>query len=183
MKKDLIKTSKFLALVLRHDPQSIGLTLDSEGWADIAGLLAAAARNGKVFDRATLQEIVDTNEKKRYAISDDGLRIRAVQGHSTDSVALSHAEQTPPEVLFHGTATRFLDSILAEGLKPGTRHHVHLSADVQTAITVGQRHGKPAVLRIDAVRMQAQQHRFYLSENGVWLIEHVPAAFLALIEA
>src|ERR1700733_9463543 len=111
MNKHDTTTSKFLALVLRHHLEAIGLTLDGEGWAVVDELIAKAAAQGQAFDRATLARIVADNDKKRYALSDDGLRIRAVQGHSTVTVALSHVERAPPAVLYHGTATRFLDSI------------------------------------------------------------------------
>ena len=170
--------SKFLSFVLRHQPEAIGLTLDREGWADIAVLISSAAATGKLFDLAAVRAVVESNDKKRFTISDDGLRIRAAQGHSTATVSLDHAERTPPELLFHGTATRFLQSIRAAGLLPGSRHHVHLSADVQTATMVGERHGKPVVLTVEARRMQGQGFKFFVSDNNVWLTEHVPTHFL-----
>ena len=182
MNKHDVTVSKFLALVLRHQPEAIGLALDGEGWADVDELIAKAAARGRVFNRATLARVVADNDKKRYALSEDGTRIRAVQGHSTATVALAHAEHEPPDVLYHGTATRFLDSILAQGLIPGTRHHVHLSADEETAVKVGQRHGKPVVLAIAATRMRTEGHVFYRSENGVWLVAAVPVAYLGLLQ-
>jgi putative RNA 2'-phosphotransferase len=170
--------SKFLSFVLRHQPEAIGLSLDREGWVDIVSLLASATAAGKHFDHATLQAVVESSDKKRFSISEDGLRIRAAQGHSTKTVSLDHVERVPPETLFHGTATRFLASIRAEGLLPGSRHHAHLSADAVTATAVGQRHGKPVVLKIDALRMHGQGFKFFVSDNAVWLTERVPASFL-----
>ncbi|RQS11987.1 RNA 2'-phosphotransferase [Burkholderia sp. Bp9002] len=182
-KKTLDDTSKYLSYLLRHEPQAIGLQLDREGWVEIDALVAGAARHGRQLDRATIEAVVATNDKKRFALSDDGQRIRAVQGHSTPAVQRRHPEQQPPDVLYHGTATRFLDSIRAQGLKAGTRHHVHLSQEVSTAIAVGQRYGKPVVLAIRAQHMHARGFRFFLAENGVWLTDAVPAEFLSLLDA
>jgi putative RNA 2'-phosphotransferase len=178
MSKQLAEISKFLSFVLRHQPDAIGITLDLEGWTDIAALIAAAAKNGKQLDRDVIQAVVTTSDKKRFALSEDGLRIRAVQGHSTESVDINYVEQVPPEFLYHGTATRFMDAIRKEGLLPGSRQYVHLSQDEQTALAVGQRHGKPAVLKIEALRMHQQGFKFYQAENGVWLVNNVPAAQL-----
>jgi putative RNA 2'-phosphotransferase len=174
------ETSKFLSYVLRHAPEAIGLTLDREGWADVGELIAGAARDGRTLDVDLIRAVVDGSAKKRFALSEGGLRIRAVQGHSTETVAITREATAPPDILFHGTATRFLDSILAEGLKPGSRHQVHLSADETTAVAVGQRHGKPVVLKVDARAMHQQGHGFYQAENGVWLADAVPPAFLSL---
>lgn len=178
--KLLTETSKFLSYVLRHEPQAIGLSLDQEGWADVDALIAAANQHGRQLDRALIEQVVETNEKKRFALSADGGLIRAVQGHSTESVAISFEERTPPAVLYHGTATRFLDSIREQGLRPGSRHHVHLSEDVATATSVGQRYGKPVVLTVDAARMHAQGFKFYQAQNGVWLTPDVPAEFIGV---
>lgn len=177
MKPELVKVSKFLSLILRHKPEEIGLSLDAEGWADIEKLLRLASQRGQRLTRSVLDEVVESNDKKRFVISEDGLRIRAQQGHSI-SIDLGLAPQQPPTLLFHGTATRFLESILRQGLLPGRRQHVHLSPDEETAVKVGQRHGKPAVLRIASGTMFDQGHVFYLSGNGVWLTEHVPPAFI-----
>lgn len=174
MSKQHTDTSKFLSFVLRHEPQAIGLTLDREGWAEIAALIDGAKQSGRALDEALIRDVVASSDKKRFAISADGLRIRAAQGHSTQSVAITYAEKVPPEFLYHGTATRFLESILKEGLKPGERQHVHLSEDVQTATAVGQRYGKPVVLKIEALRMHQQGFKFYQAENGVWLANCVP---------
>ena len=148
--------SKFLSYTLRHHPESIGITLDSDGWVEINLLLAQAQKHGR--------------------------RIRAAQGHSTGQVRMRLAPQTPPDVLYHGTATRFLDSIMRQGLQAGARHHVHLSANRETAVKVGQRHGKPVVLRVDAAAMHQAGRAFYLSDNQVWLTEAVPPQYLAVAE-
>lgn len=174
MTKRHIEISKFLSYVLRHEPQVIGLALDREGWADIAALIAGAKQTGRELDEALIRAIAESSDKKRFAISEDGLRIRAVQGHSTGSVAIAYVDKVPPEFLYHGTTTRFLESILKEGLKPGERQHVHLSEDVQTATAVGQRYGKPVVLKIEALRMYQQGFKFYQAENGVWLTPACP---------
>ena len=178
MNIDHTKISRFLSFVLRHKPQDIGLTLDSEGWADINTLLACAPRAGKRLTRETLQEVVETNDKKRFTLSEDGLRIRAAQGHTTKSVAITHVEKCPPEFLYHGTASRFLHSIKKQGLIPGSRHHVHLSDDKKTATSVGQRYGLPVVLQVKARLMHEQGFKFYLADNGVWLTEKVAPAFI-----
>lgn len=173
----LTRTSKFLSLVLRHEPGRIGLRLDPQGWVGIDELLQRMQPHHPI-DRALLQRVVESNNKRRFAISDDGLRIRANQGHSI-AVDLALTPCEPPAQLFHGTATRFLDSIRQQGLQRGARHHVHLSADLQTATAVGRRHGKVVVLHVDAGRMHAEGHRFYRSDNGVWLTDEVPVRFLA----
>lgn len=178
MSKQHTETSKFLSFVLRHKPEAIGLTLDAEGWANIESLISCAIQSGQALTRPLLQDVVETNDKKRFTISEDGLRIRAAQGHSAQSVAIAHVEKKPPEFLFHGTATRFLDSIQQQGLVAGPRHHVHLSEDEQTAIAVGQRYGKPAVLKVKALLMFGQGFKFYRADNGVWLTDQVPPAFL-----
>jgi putative RNA 2'-phosphotransferase len=175
----ITETSKFLSYVLRHQPQSIGLTLDSEGWAKIDALIAGAAKAGRKLDRALIDKVVETSDKKRFALSPDGTRIRAVQGHSTKTVALTYEEKVPPALLYHGTATRFLESIRAQGLIAKSRHHVHLSADPQTATAVGQRYGTPVVLTIDTARMHERGFKFYQAENGVWLTDTVPPEFIS----
>jgi putative RNA 2'-phosphotransferase len=128
-----------------------------------------------------LDEIVTTNDKKRFAFSEDGRRIRANQGHSVE-VDLGYRPQTPPEFLFHGTATRFLDSVRLGGSQKRERHHVHLSLDEESAFKVGGRHGKPVILRVQAAAMAASGHHFFLSDNGVWLTDHVPAEFIVFPE-
>jgi len=171
------QTSKFLSLVLRHEPGKIGLKLDDAGWANVETLLEACRQHGRPIERADLDEIVATNEKKRFAFSEDGARIRASQGHSIE-VSLGYTPQTPPAWLFHGTATRFVDAIRAEGLQKMQRHHVHLSEDEATARAVGQRYGRPVILRVNAEAMATAGHEFFISENGVWLAGHVPVEFI-----
>ena len=178
MTDHLVHTSKFLSLILRHAPEKIGLALDSNGWADIGQLLAQSARHGRRLSREQLDDVVARDSKTRYAISDDGLRIRANQGHSLSAVDIGLPPSTPPAVLYHGTASRFVDAIRAGGLLPGSRNHVHLSSNHETAVAVGARHGKPVVLTVDAAAMQAQGHVFYVSDNGVWLTPAVPVAFI-----
>lgn len=169
------RISKRLALVLRHDPGSVGLVLDDAGWVAVDDLLAALAAHGAPVSRAELDEVVGTSEKQRYAIAGD--RIRANQGHSVP-VALDLPAAQPPPVLFHGTVERFLPAIRREGLRPGARHDVHLSADAATARAVGARRGEPVVLAVDAAAMAAAGHGFRVSANGVWLTPLVPPGFL-----
>lgn len=178
-KKRLDDTSKFLSYVLRHEPQAIGLELDSEGWARVDALIDGAAREGRQLTPELIAEVVASNDKKRFALSADQQRIRAVQGHSSASVNLQLAEKQPPAVLYHGTASRFMASIDEKGLIPGSRHHVHLSQDMATAEAVGQRYGKVVILKVAAQDMQAQGFKFYQAENGVWLTDHVPVDFLS----
>jgi len=174
---DLKRASKFLSLVLRHEPDKFGVVLDAAGWTPVDALLSACARHGHTIDRPTLERVVAENDKKRFSFDESGTRIRANQGHSVD-VELGYEAASPPALLYHGTATRVIDAIRAEGLKKMARHHVHLSADDVTARAVGQRHGKPAVLVLDAAAMAAEGIAFYVSANKVWLVEHVPARFI-----
>jgi putative RNA 2'-phosphotransferase len=177
----IVATSKLLSYVLRHRPDSIGLVLDANGWAGVDELLAHLAAAGHAVDLALLERVVADNDKQRFAFSEDRTRIRASQGHSV-KVDLALAEAEPPEVLYHGTASRFLKAILAEGLHASGRHHVHLSADVDTARRVGARHGFPAILRVDARRMRADGIAFYRSDNGVWLTETVLPRYLEVAD-
>lgn len=178
MKNSLAEISKFLSFVLRHEPDAIGITLDRDGWTDIDGLIEAARASGKQIDRNLIDVVVGTNDKKRFAISEDGSSIRAVQGHSSKSVAIAFSEAVPPQFLYHGTATRFIDSIRIDGLHRGARHHVHLSQDPQTAVEVGQRHGKPLVLTISALLMHERGMKFFQAANGIWLTDAVPPCFI-----
>ncbi|HEY1817127.1 MAG TPA: RNA 2'-phosphotransferase [Kofleriaceae bacterium] len=173
------QTSKLISLILRHEPTKFGVALDRAGWTTVESLLAALAAHGQAITRTELDKIVVTSDKQRFALSPDGTRIRANQGHSVD-VELELAPATPPAVLYHGTVDRFVAAIRAQGLVKGERHHVHLSADVTTATQVGARRGRPVVLTIDAARMVAAGHAFFRSQNGVWLVEHVPAEYLAV---
>jgi len=171
--------SKFLSLVLRHAPETIGLGLDEQGWASVEELIEACNRSGTPLTREELEHVVATSDKKRFAFSEDGLRIRANQGHSI-KVDLGFEPREPPEVLYHGTARRVLESILKEGLIKGARHHVHLSSDAATAAKVGSRHGKPVVLVVKSGQMHVDGYAFYLSQNGVWLTDHVPSEYLVI---
>ncbi len=178
MPADPVQLSKFLSFVLRHKPDAIGLTLDPQGWASIDELIERGNAAGTQFDHDELQQVVETSDKKRFSISADGRGIRAAQGHSV-TVELGLSPQEPPPVLYHGTATRFVESILSAGLKPQARQQVHLSADEATAHRVGQRHGKPVIFKIEAFRMHAKGFKFYIADNGVWLTDQVPPEFLA----
>ena len=177
MDSSLVRVSKFLSLVLRHQPQTIGVTLDDAGWVAISELLEAANASGTKLDFDLLLRVVHENDKQRFAISADGKSIRANQGHSID-VDLGLAPAEPPAILYHGTVAKFLGGIRAEGLIPGSRQHVHLSADPRTAEIVGRRRGEPVVLLIDAERMTRDAIHFFLSQNGVWLTGHVPTGYI-----
>lgn len=174
----LARTSRFLSRVLRHAPESVGLEMDEAGWVDVEALMRASRQAGVELDRATLDRVVAENDKRRFAYSADRTRIRASQGHSV-RVRLGLKAVEPPDTLFHGTADRNLDSIRREGLRPGRRTHVHLSADEATAVAVGRRHGRPVVLRVHAGRMHAAGLAVYRSDNGVWLTDAVPPEYLA----
>jgi putative RNA 2'-phosphotransferase len=178
MDRRLVTVSKFLAKHLRHTPDALGLTLQPGGWVSVDDLLAASRRAGFPITYDELIECVETNDKQRFSFDDSGDLIRASQGHSVE-VDLQLEERQPPDFLYHGTVERFLASILAEGLKRGKRHHVHLSQDVETAHKVGSRRGKPIILQVGAGAMHRQGFQFFLSANGVWLTDSVPAPFLA----
>ncbi|MCP4701172.1 MAG: RNA 2'-phosphotransferase [Gammaproteobacteria bacterium] len=180
MNQRLVKTSKFLSYVLRHKPHEIGLDLDGQGWASIDELINAAMKHGTKLDYELIKEVVATNDKKRFALSEDGKKIRANQGHSI-KIELGLEAIVPPQFLFHGTATRFMKMIKQQGLKPCGRHHVHLSADYKTAIKVGMRHGIPVVLRIEAEQMYSDGAKFYVSENGVWLTDRVEPKYFSIV--
>ncbi|MGC4011819.1 MAG: RNA 2'-phosphotransferase [Pseudomonas sp.] len=169
--------SKWLSLILRHSPETAGFALDANGWVAVEELLRQSADKGHRFDREMLEEVVVTNDKQRFAFSDDGLRIRASQGHSVN-VDLQLEPCEPPEVLYHGTVPASLASIIRDGLKPMSRQHVHLSADRETADRVGSRRGKPTILVVRSGQMWRDGHRFYRSANGVWLANAVPPAYL-----
>jgi putative RNA 2'-phosphotransferase len=170
------KISKRLSYILRHAPDSVGLTLDENGWASVHDLMSKFGRPLSIDD---LKEVVETNEKKRFAFNDDLTKIRASQGHSIE-IDLAYQPTTPPEFLFHGTATRFIESIKKDGLLKGSRHHVHLSLDETTARKVGARHGSPVILTLKSKEMYEAGYVFYVSENDVWLTEHVPTRFIML---
>jgi len=177
MNKNLIRKSKFLSLVLRHKPEAIGLPLDKQGWANVEELLAKVNAFGQEFSITLLSEIVDTSDKKRFIFSDDKRKIRANQGHSI-SVDLGLEALEPPDILLHGTAKRFAESIRHNGLLPGNRQHVHLSIDKETALQVGGRHGVPVIFSVNALSMHQDGIEFYRSENGVWLVGEVKSQYL-----
>lgn len=170
MNKD--KLSKFLSLILRHKPSEIGITLDEHGWANVNELIEGINSSGRVINMELLEEIVKTDNKGRYSFNEDKTLIRANQGHSIP-VDVELKESIPPDVLYHGTATKFIDSIKKQGIKSMSRLYVHLSKDLDTAVKVGSRHGKCVVLKIDAKKMFKDGIKFYLSENGVWLTKYV----------
>jgi len=174
---DLTAASKFLAWVLRHDPAAVGLELAPGGWVPVADLLAAAGRHGRPLSPEVLAQVLAAPGKRRFEVA--GGLIRAAQGHSVP-VDLGLDPVTPPPVLYHGTVARFLPAIRAQGLRPGRRVHVHLSADQATAIAVGARRGPPVVLTVDAARMRAAGHDFFRAASGVWLTGVVPPRFLAV---
>lgn len=177
MAKNLESTSRFLSLVLRHKPEAIGLILDTEGWVELDNLVSLANAHGTPITRNIILEIVAACEKKRFALSDDGKRIRANQGHSV-SVNLNLEPIEPPPSLFHGTTARFAESIRLHGLVSGSRQHVHLSLTENTAVEVGSRHGKPLVLVVQALDMHQDGFTFFLSDNDVWLTTKVPPRYL-----
>lgn len=177
MNKNLVKLSKFVSLVLRHQPEVIGLKLDENGWAEVDRFIELAKQNGKNISISVLEEIVETNNKKRFAFNEDKSKIRANQGHSIE-VNLDLPPQQPPDQLFHGTATKFIESIRQQGLISGSQQHVHMSSDETTAIKVGQRHGKPVVLKIKSAAMHQDGFLFFCSENSVWLTDFVPPQYL-----
>ena len=177
MDKALVSTSKFLSLVLRHQPELIGLSLDPNGWADLEQLVHLANASGHRMTADDIRTIVRSSEKQRFTLDSSGRKIRANQGHSVE-VDLELTPLNPPTVLYHGTTTRFLPSIHQSGLIKGARHHVHLSQDENTANVVGGRHGPPVVLTIHAEDMRSSGYIFYQSKNGVWLTDHVPASYI-----
>lgn len=168
------ENSKFLSLVLRHKPEKIGIKLDENGWADVSELLSKM-KNGITME--ILEEIVVTNDKQRFAFNEDKTKIRANQGHSIN-VDLELKVLVPPNMLYHGTAERFIKSIMETGLDKRNRTHVHLSQNYDTAISVGSRYGKPVILKIDTKKMSEDGYIFYLSENNVWLTDSVPVKYI-----
>ena len=170
------QNGKFLSLILRHHPEVIGIQLDEHGWADVDALIAGI-RKSRPFDMEMLEEIVETNNKKRYSFDEDHTLIRANQGHSVP-VDVELPVVSPPEILFHGTAEKYIESIRSQGLIPKSRLYVHLSGDAETARDVGARHGVPVLLRVHSGQMERDGYTFYRSVNGVWLTEAVPEKYL-----
>lgn len=173
----LVKISKYLSKHLRHQPERIGLTLTPGGWVSVDELLAACAKHQFPINRAQLNEVVASNDKKRFSFDSTGTLIRANQGHSIE-VDLQLNPTVPPDILYHGTGHGAVESILQKGLCKMSRHHVHLSKDMATARTVGARHGRPVVFAVDAAAMHVADYTFYCSENGVWLVDNVPPEYL-----
>ena len=181
IKNDDVSLGRFISLVLRHDPESAGVTLDEHGWADVDGLIKGVCATGRKLDMETLERIVRENNKQRYSFNEDKTRIRANQGHSVD-VDVQMQEAVPPDVLYHGTADRLLDDIREKGILKMSRRFVHLSKDMDTAEKVGARHGKPVVLVIDTAKMSADGYIFRISENGVWQSEDIPWRYVTEIK-
>ena len=178
-KQSAKRISKFLSLILRHKPQTIGIDLDDAGWVEVATLLTALNKHpaGKSVSAVVLDEVVASNDKQRFEFSPDRQRIRARQGHSLD-VELGYEPAAPPETLLHGTPDRFLDSIRESGLMKMNRHHVHMHVDNETSLAVGARRGKPVLVTIRSGEMHRNGHEFFVTENNVWLTDHVPPEFI-----
>ena len=171
-------TSKFISLILRHNPQVIGISLDEHGWADVKELIDGINRTeGHSLDMDTLDEIVRTDEKQRYSFNDDHSLIRANQGHSIP-MDVELEEKIPPDILWHGTGQKYVSSIDVQGLIPKSRLYVHLSSDMETARKVGSRHGRPVIYQVECRKMTEDGYRFFLSANRVWLTKEVPVEYL-----
>jgi putative RNA 2'-phosphotransferase len=173
--------SKLMSLVLRHQPDYLGITLDEKGWTSVNELIGKINQHGITVDLSIIEMVVETNDKKRFAFNEDKTLIRANQGHSVE-IDLQLNPATPPEILYHGTVTEFLESILQQGLQKQNRHHVHLSEHIETAKAVGSGRGKPVILIVNAKAMTDAGFVFYRSENNVWLTDEVPVAFLGMIK-
>ena len=175
--KEITKISKFLSLILRHQPETINIMPDENGWVNVDELIQKSNTAGVKLDVDILKHVVATNNKKRFAFNESHDKIRASQGHSIE-VELGYEPQVPPKILYHGTTIRNMESILSTGLEKRQRQHVHLSKDTETAIKVAIRHGKPLILEVAALQMHHDGFKFFLSENGVWLTDSVPAQYL-----
>jgi putative RNA 2'-phosphotransferase len=174
----LVQVSTYLSLIFRHRPHDLGLTLDQGGWVAVDALLRASASKGFAISQTELEQVVAESDKQRFALSQDGTRIRANQGHSVP-VDLELEPVEPPPVLYHGTGEKSVQTILDQGLLKMNRHHVHLSGDTNTARKVGARHGRPVIFEVDAAGMAHDGHTFYRSANGVWLVDAVPVSYLS----
>ena len=172
----LKETSKYMSLILRHKPETIGISLDEHGWANVDKLIAGISKTHEI-NMDILEEIVSSDEKQRYSFNDDKTKIRANQGHSIQ-VDVELEEKEPPMILWHGTGEKFVASIDEQGLIPKSRLYVHLSQDEETAFKVGTRHGKPVLYMVKAADMFKNGYKFYLSKNGVWLTKEVPVKYL-----
>lgn len=178
--KEITKISKLLCLVLRHQPDVLKIELDEQGWTDVPILIEKLKNQFPNFDDKVLDFVVENNNKKRFAFNDNKSKIRASQGH-TIKVELGYTAQIPPDILYHGTAEHFLDSILKTGIQKQQRHHLHLSKSLETALNVGQRHGKVVVLEVNAAKMQEDGYQFFVSENQVWLTDFVPIKYFNIL--
>ena len=167
--------SKYISLILRHKPEVIGISLDEHGWADVKELISGISKT-QTMTMELLEQIVAEDEKQRYSFNEDHTRIRANQGHSIP-VDVELKEYEPPKYLYHGTGEKYRKSIDENGLQPKSRLYVHLSADIDTAIQVGSRHGKPVVYKVSSGRMQKDGYQFFKSVNGVWLTKEVPVTY------
>jgi putative RNA 2'-phosphotransferase len=176
--KKVTKISKYLSYHLRHKPEEIGLTLETGGWVAVDQLLKAAEKHDFPISREELNYVVENSDKKRFSFDETGSKIRANQGHSV-TIDLELKPITPPDILYHGTGEKYLTTILEQGLLKMSRHHVHLSADLETAKKVGQRKGKVVIFTIDAKKMRENNYQFFCSDNGVWLVDHVPPEYLS----
>lgn len=177
----IVTISKFLSKHLRHSPEDLGLVLEYGGWVKITDLIEACQHYGFPVSLTELREVVENCPKQRFSFNEDVTKIRANQGHSTE-VEMDFKQDVPPNKLYHGTVGKFMDNIMAEGLKKMKRHHVHLSKDVETATKVGSRRGKPVILEVDAAAMHAVGYKFFISANGVWLTDEVPAFYIKRME-
>jgi len=175
--KETKRTSKFLSLVLRHQPATIGIQLDDSGWVDVDVLLTAMSKNRRGITLDQLKHVVESNDKQRFSFSEDGKQIRATQGHSV-KVDLGYQTSEPPETLCHGTPSRFVATIQEQGLKKMNRHHVHMHAQQSLAMAVGGRRGKPVLLVVRSKAMHDAGFEFFVTENNVWLTDHVPPEFI-----
>lgn len=174
----LTKMSKFISKILRHKPEIIGISLDECGWANVQELISGINAAGRQhIDMSMLEEIVRTDEKQRYSFNEDRTKIRANQGHSIP-VDLNLESQIPPDILYHGTGLQSVPSISRQGLLPMGRMYVHLSKDYETAVKVGQRHGRCCVYEVNTLQMAKDNYIFYQSANHVWLTEYIPVQYL-----
>ena len=169
--------SKFICLILRHKPNTISITLDRNGWANTQELLNGLNAAGKKINMKQLITLVNTDNKNRFSFNEDKSKIRANQGHSLP-VDLGLTESVPPDLLYHGTSEKFIESIKQNGIQKRSRQYVHLSSNIETAVAVGKRHGNPIVLKINTEQMFLDGYKFYLSENGVWLTDNVPYQYI-----
>ena len=174
------KTSRFLILILRHKPEGINIQLDEHGWVNTEQLIKKSNEYGHNLTMDILEYIVETNDKKRFAFNDDKTKIRASQGHSVD-IELGYTPKTPPTILYHGTGLKSVFSIQKFGIEKRSRTHVHLSSDIETAITVGKRHGNLVVFEVQALKMHCVGYKFFLSDNGVWLTDWIPVPYIRLL--